>query len=337
MKWLVGGKVYDVEQGVFTDHAIVVNNGGIAALESKTSPGPNDEVVDLSGSYVLPGLIDCHVHLTLNPDAGDPSAYGERSLEKIRADTLAAAQADPARGYYDGARLWRMGTTSRCRFEMRWQAGRAPGPRMLLSGKLIWVDTPAAADYLGMFEVARNAEELKTAASRQLEHGADFIKVMATGLTMSSENEAADDNYYTAEELRVLVDFAHGKNVKVACHAEGLEGMRNVVAAGTDSVEHGTQAVEDVLRVMAKKTYLPGPDLPGHVVLPRCSRVKGERAGLSHRTVPRYQADSLQSDQHRLPTQRADCHGDGCRRSGCLPWSKCRGDCAHGARYRDGR
>ena len=256
MQWLVGGKVYNVTQGVFADHAIVVNNGRIEALERNAKPGPNDEVLDLSGTYLLPGLIDCHVHLTLNPDVADPSAYGLRSLDKIRADTLAAAHATLLGGI---TTVRDCGGWEYLEMQVRDEvlAGRALGPRMVLSGKLIWVDTPGATDYPGMFEIAKKPEELRAAAARQLERGADFIKVMATGMTLSPEGETAEDYFYTTEELGVLVDFAHLKQAKVACHAEGIEGIRVVVEAGADSVEHGTHADEDVLSLMAEKgTYL---------------------------------------------------------------------------------
>ena len=255
MKWLVGGKVYDVVEGGFTGHAIVVNNDVIEALEPIAKPGPDDEVLNLRGTYLLPGLIDCHVHLTLNPDAAHASAYAARSLEKIRADTLAAARATLLGGI---TTVRDCGGWEYLEMQVRDEvlAGRALGPRMVLSGKLIWVDTPGAVDYPGMFEIAKKPEELR-AAARQLERGADFIKVMATGMTLSPEGESAQDYFYTTEELAALVDFAHLKQTKVACHAEGLEGIRVVVEAGTDSVEHGTHADEEVLSVMADKgTYL---------------------------------------------------------------------------------
>ena len=256
MKWLVGGKVYDVVEGGFTGHAIVVNNDVIEALEPIAKPGPDDEVLNLRGTYLLPGLIDCHVHLTLNPDAAHASAYAARSLEKIRADTLAAARATLLGGI---TTVRDCGGWEYLEMQVRDEvlAGRALGPRMVLSGKLIWVDTPGAVDYPGMFEIAKKPEELRAAAARQLERGADFIKVMATGMTLSPEGESAQDYFYTTEELAALVDFAHLKQTKVACHAEGLEGIRVVVEAGTDSVEHGTHADEEVLSVMADKgTYL---------------------------------------------------------------------------------
>lgn len=256
MKWLVGGKVYNAAEGVFSEHAIVVNDDVIEALESIATPGPDDEVLDLRGSYLLPGLIDCHVHLTLNPDATEASAYAERGLEKIRAHTLAAARATLLGGI---TTVRDCGGWEYLEMQVRDEvlAGRALGPRMVLAGKLIWVDTPGAVDYPGMFEIAKEPQELRAAAARQLERGADFIKVMATGMTLSPEGETAADYFYTAEELGTLVEFAHRKQTKVACHAEGLEGIRVVVEAGADSVEHGTHADEEVLSVMAEKgTYL---------------------------------------------------------------------------------
>ena len=256
MKWLVGGKVYDVTRGAYTNQAIVVNHDVIEGLESIACPGPDDEVLDLCGTYLLPGLIDCHVHLTLNPDAAEASAYAQRSLEQIRADTLSAARATLLGGI---TTVRDCGGWEYLEMQVRDEvlAGRALGPRMVLAGKLIWVDTPGAIDYPGMFEIAKKPEELRAAAARQLERGADFIKVMATGMTLSPEGETAEDYFYTTEELAALVDFAHLKKTKVACHAEGLEGIKVVVDAGTDSVEHGTHADEAVLSVMAEKgTYL---------------------------------------------------------------------------------
>ena len=256
MKWLVGGKVYDVTRGVFTEHAIVVNHDVIEGLESIATPEPGDEVLDLSGTYLLPGLIDCHVHLTLNPDAAAAAAYAQRSLEQIRAHTLSAARATLLGGI---TTVRDCGGWEYLEMQVRDEvlAGRALGPRMVLAGKLIWVDTPGAVDYPGMFEIAKKPEELRAAARRQLERGADFIKVMATGMTLSPEGETVEDYFYTTEELAALVDFAHLRHTKVACHAEGLEGIKVVVDAGADSVEHGTHAAEDVLSVMAERgTYL---------------------------------------------------------------------------------
>ena len=257
MKWLIGAHVYDVHAGTFSEQAVAVADGRITALESEFSPGEADEVIDLNGAYLLPGLIDCHVHLTLNPDVVDPSAYGIRSLEKIHADTVAAARATLMGGITTVRDCGGWEYTEMAVREAV-QSGAVPGPRMVLSGKLIWIDTPSARDYPGMFEIAHSGEEMCSAAHRQLEHGADFIKVMATGITtLSSENEGADDCYFSVDALRELVEFAHRRDKKVACHAEGLAGIETVVAAGTDSVEHGTFAEEDILRTMAEKgTYV---------------------------------------------------------------------------------
>ena len=256
MKWLVGGKVYDIETGTFSSAAIGVDGERIAAIEPTPRIADRDEVIDVQGSHLLPGLIDCHVHLTLNPDASDTSLYAERTLKQIRADTAAAAHATLLGGI---TTVRDCGGWEYLEMAVRDDVvhGRTLGPRMVLAGKLLWVETPGARDYPGMFEIAKRPEELQAAAARQLEHGADFIKVMATGMTLSPEGEAPEDNFYTVDELASLIGYAHGRGVRVACHAEGRDGIHTVVAAGTDSVEHGTQADEEVLIEMARRgTFL---------------------------------------------------------------------------------
>ena len=286
MQWLVGGQIYDVIQGRFSRQVMALDNGVIEALENEATPDPDDEVFDLAGAYLLPGLIDCHVHLTLNPDASAPSVYGERSPQKIQADTLEAARATLLGGI---TTVRDCGGWDYVEMAVREEveAGRALGPRMVLSGKLLWVDTPAAHDYPGMFEIAGTAGEMRAAAARQLARGADFIKVMATGIsTLSSEDEGGDDCYYGIEDLRALVEFAHERQVKVACHAEGLQGIRNVVEAGTDSVEHGTFAEEEVLRLMAKKgTYV----VPTCLVMSSCLDVPELRERAPDYLLERFQ------------------------------------------------
>ena len=284
MKWLVGAKVYDVGEGRFHRLAVGINGEQIAALEE--TPPSDGDLVDVSGAYLLPGLIDSHVHLTLNPDASDPSAYSQRSLEKIRADTAAAAEATL------------MGGITTVRDCGGWEylemavrddvaAGRCRGPRMVLSGKLMWVETPGARDYPGMFEIAKSPDELCAAAQRQLDRGADFIKVMATGMTLSPEGERPEDSFYTVDELSALCDFAHERNIRVACHAEGLDGIRVVVAAGTDSVEHGTQADAAILQEMARR---------GTFLVPTCMVVSAHLDDPTLRAVaPQYVIERFQS------------------------------------------
>lgn len=71
--WIIGGNVYDVAEGAYGRHDIEITDGCIKALVDGAKPGPDDQVVDVDSAYLLPGLIDCHVHLCLPTQAADPS------------------------------------------------------------------------------------------------------------------------------------------------------------------------------------------------------------------------------------------------------------------------
>lgn len=261
MIWLSGGNIYDVTRGSFEKKTLGIRNGRIEALTDRPAPAADDRMIDLAGAWLLPGLIDCHVHLTLNPDVTGTAAFGARSREQIRRDTAEAA-----------ARTLRGGITTvrdcggwdylemEVRDEVR--AGTLPGPRMFLAGRLISIATPGAADYWGMYDFAQTAEELKAAAGRQMAKGADFIKIMVTGMFLAPEAERAEDCYYSNDELSALVRHSHAHGRHVACHAHAIEGIRLAIAAGVDSLEHGTFADRNALKAMAKS---------GIVLVPTCT------------------------------------------------------------------
>ena len=250
MPWFANGRFLDVEQSTWRDGALLVRDGRIVALESAPREGEPDGIVDLRGTCVLPGLIDCHVHLTLNPDAIMPEDFRARTPDEIRRDTRTAARATLLSGV---TTVRDCGGWDYIEMAVREEiaAGRGVGPRMFLSGKLIWCDSPGARDYPESAEMPVGPDGLRTACARQLDRGADFIKVMATGMTLSDGDEDPHACYFSVDELGTIVGFARDRHVKVACHAEGLDGIRNVVAAGADSVEHGTFADEATLDAMA--------------------------------------------------------------------------------------
>ncbi len=250
MPWFANGRVLDAEQAVWQEGALLVRNGRIAAFERVPREGEPGGIVDLGGAHVLPGLIDCHVHLTLQPDATTPEDFAVRTPDEIRRDTFAAARATLLGGI---TTVRDCGGWDYIEMAVREEiaAGGGIGPRMFLSGKLIWTDSPGARDYPQSAEMPLGYEEIRAACQRQLDRGADFIKVMATGMTLSGEDEDPHACFFTAEELGTIIGFARERSVKVACHAEGLEGIRNVIVAGADSLEHGTFADDAALDAMA--------------------------------------------------------------------------------------
>ena len=252
MLWLTGGSVYDVEAATFHRADIAVDDGRIAAIACGAKPAAGDRIVDVGGAWLLPGLIDCHVHLTMPTDLADPAAAAQRSDATVALYAAKAAERTLLGGITTARDVggWNY-------VEMAVRAaidqGLCIGPRLFLAGRLLSITTGTSDYYPGMYEVANGAEDVRRAARRQLALGADLIKVMATGAMLSSEHEDARAIQYRLEELKAAVEIAHDNYKHVAAHAHACRGIENAVEAGCDSTEHGTFADEAVLGRMAER------------------------------------------------------------------------------------
>lgn len=225
---LVGGDVITGRAGERPLQAnVILDDGAIVAVGSEV-PGGGDEVVDISGKTVLPGLIDAHVHLTsvgpLPPDERQREI--SRSMERL----LAA-------GFTTVRDLGAIGTDL---FEIRASAerGERRAPRLVLCGQVISAPCPGAVAFPGMYREAATREELVAAVHEQADGGADVIKVMSTG-ALTVADEEVEPAQLGEEELRVLTEAAHARGLPVASHAEGSEGIAFSVNAGVDTIEHG--------------------------------------------------------------------------------------------------
>jgi imidazolonepropionase-like amidohydrolase len=271
MIWIIGGMVIDVEAGDARRADLAIDGPRIAAIERTANPTGSDTVIDATGLFLLPGLIDCHVHLAMRGEDADPAAIADRSDQQIALHAADAA----ARTVRGGVTTVRdVGGWNHLELALRAdiERGARAGPRLLLAGRLLSAPTPAARYYPGMYEVVRGPEEVRSAVRAQLDAGADTIKVMATGAMLSPEDEDAGEAQLTREELTAAVDTAAGAGARVAAHAHAVEGIRNAVDAGAVSIEHGTFADEAVLRRMAQQGTFLVPTLsasprPGDPVL----------------------------------------------------------------------
>jgi imidazolonepropionase-like amidohydrolase len=252
MLWLRGGQVYDVEAGSFRRADIAIDGARIADIVGDGKPAPGDTVRDMTGAWLLPGLIDCHVHLVMPTDEADPAKAATRSDAAVALFTAKAAE----RTLLGGTTTVRdCGGWNFVEMAVRdaINAGLATGPRMFLAGRLLSITTGGVDYYPGMYEVANTPDEVRAAARKQLANGADFIKVMATGAMLSPENEDARAIQFRLEELEAAVEIARDNFKHVAAHAHACRGIENAVEAGADSIEHGTFADEGVLKRMAEK------------------------------------------------------------------------------------
>ncbi len=232
---LSGARIWDGSTSAATDEALdlFIDRGEIASIHS--SPG-GDEALTLGlppGAVAIPGLIDAHVHLDLDPHLMAPDdqfkpSRSDRDLRMIaRAGAMVRAGITTARDL--GAGEWR-------ELVLRDAIGRGdlPGPRLVCAGQPLTVEKGHCHFWGG---VATDAEDQVRVVRRQLEHGVDWVKVMATG-GYFTKGSGVDRAQFSADELRGVVGLAREAGLSVAAHCHGKVGIRNAAQAGVRTIEH---------------------------------------------------------------------------------------------------
>ena len=263
------GNLIDVETGkIESRKSIVIKNSLITSVsDGYINKSDFQEYYDLKDSYVLPGLMDAHVHLA---QEYVPKAERDLKVEPEFNAIFAAANAiktlnagfTTVRNVGDGG----METIS---LRNAINKGIVPGPRILTSGKTIATTgghgDPTNGLPTDLYEpptpeegVVDSFEDIKKAVRQRYKDGADGIKLTVTGGVLSVA-KSGDNPQFTDEEIKAVVNAAKDYGMWVAVHAHGSEGMKRAVLAGVDSVEHGTFMTEEVMDLMIERGtfYVP--------------------------------------------------------------------------------
>ncbi|MCB1693324.1 MAG: amidohydrolase family protein [Pseudomonadales bacterium] len=232
MTILTNLKIIDPVLGLVDADAIEVENGVIVALGTAGEmPGPDRR--DMGGVFVTPGLIDAHVHLCLNPEISNPL-----DQDKFDRETLMAQMIERARQMLDAGI-----TTARDLGGGQWieldvrdaiLSGEVAGPRLLCSGQPI-TSVSGHCHFWG--GEASDVTEALAVLERQVEHGVDLIKVMATGGNLTKGSTPKDAQFDTAT-LTSVVQAAGNHGMHVAAHCHGTAGIANAATAGVRTIEH---------------------------------------------------------------------------------------------------
>lgn len=215
---------------------------------------------DLNGAYLLPGLINLHVHV---PGTGEPKDKPIDAVEVIK--TLTAndemrAMLKQMEVAYSQVELMSGVTTirtvggiedydSQLRDEIN--AGEVLGPRVLSSGKAISVPGGHMA---GVFAYAVTSPEEARVRVREIAEGRpDLIKIMVTGGVMDADENGEPALKMSPEIVKAACDEAHGLGFYVAAHVEGTEGLKVALEGGVDSIEHGAKLTDETIRLFKER------------------------------------------------------------------------------------
>jgi imidazolonepropionase-like amidohydrolase len=265
------GQLWDGTNDAVREHMVITIDGDRVrevVPEVRAHIPASARVIDLTHSFVLPGLIDCHTHLAIRVDhqaevfqfKDTPIQLGFAAARNGRKMLLAGFTS-----------VRDLGSEPFIAIDLRnWiEDGYLIGPRVMASGPAISITGghgdvnnfspnvtqltyPSERD----FRIADGVDQVRHVVRSHLKYGADVIKINATGGVLS-RGDSPGAPQYSVDELRAAVEEAHMAGRRIAAHAHGTLGIKNAILAGVDSIEHGSLLDDECIRLMKQHgTYL---------------------------------------------------------------------------------
>ena len=256
-KILSGDKDMQVKQGL----VIVIEGEKITDIVKEVPKSPDMKVVDLEGRYIMPGLINMHVHLAGNGKPQKKQRDNEKLVKTLMRTALSRAVAYKVVSDFARTELLSGVTTIRTvgglgDFDTRLRdeiaAGKRVGPRILAANEGISVPGGHMAGSVAV--AAHSMDE----ALKQLEHAenekVDLVKLMITGGVLDAKEKGVPGELKMKPEMvKAVCDRAHAAGYKVAAHVESPEGVKVALANGVDSIEHGAKPDDEMIRLFKEK------------------------------------------------------------------------------------
>jgi imidazolonepropionase-like amidohydrolase len=280
--------------GYLKNRSITIENGRIVRVERGFKDHPEGvDVVNLRDAYVLPGLIDSHVHLS--------NEYSPTSRMKVLSDSEVDAALDGAAharktllaGF---TTVQDVGGPNEAIFSLRdaIRAGKVPGPRIRASGRAITPSgghgdangfSPALTKIFTGPNACNGADDCRRAVRETIRSGADVIKITATGGVLSNTKAGLEQQFFD-DEIAAIVETAAMMGRKVTAHAHGKGGIEAALRNGVQSIEHGTYLDEETIAIFRETggtlvpTVLAGVTVTGWADQPWLPAPSREKAAI---------------------------------------------------------
>jgi imidazolonepropionase-like amidohydrolase len=254
-------RMLDVTTGeMLRDRAVVVEGERIRAVVDGRAAAPaGATVIDLGDVTLLPGLIDCHTHITTTYKY---LVYGGPMQDAVTA--FARARATLEAGFTTVRDLWAQAFID-VALRDAINRGEVAGPRMQVATLALGSTGGHDEDVLGLSPdivmtrpdgIADGVDAVRKKVRWEIKHGADVVKIMATEGAGEGDNPE-NETQFTLAEMQAAVEEAHRYGKRVAAHAHGTDGIKQAVLAGVDSIEHGTLLDDEGIRLLRERgTYL---------------------------------------------------------------------------------
>lgn len=259
----INGKILDGDKDMQVKEGMVILTDGekITGIEKEVPSAADIKVIDLGGRYIMPGLINMHVHLAGNGKPRKKQRDNEKLVKTLMGTALSRAVAYKIVSDFAKTELLSGVTTIRTvgglgDFDTRLRdevvAGKKIGPRILAANEGISVPGGHMAGSVAV--AAGSIDE----ALKQLEHAenekADLIKLMITGGVLDAKEKGVPGELKMKPEMvKAVCDKAHAAGYKVAAHVESPEGVKVALENGVDSIEHGAKPDDEMLRLFKEK------------------------------------------------------------------------------------
>lgn len=238
--------------------ALIVEGRRISWIgpEAQLPEGSDGHAIDGQGGTIMPGMINCHVHLT---NDGSPDLFGQVERDSVTVSAL--------RGYLNLQATLQSGVTSvrdcgaangiALDLARAVDDGLVPGPRIRAAGRVITM-TGGHGHFIG--READGPAGVRQATRAEIKAGAHFIKAMATGGVLTP-GVVPTQTALQPDELEQVAREAHNAGRRAACHAIGNEGIKNAIRAGIDSIEHGFYLDDEALELALDRGTVLVPTL----------------------------------------------------------------------------